>query len=239
MRRVKLRALDLLVLKNALKLNTTDPRMISAATGIGALQVLNSLERVGLKPQTAISQEAVIDVALKWLESGGRFEEVSRALSWELFEALIGRILRESGLTVFEDIHIIAGRRRAQLDVVALSERALYLVECKRWFRSFSGALAAEEAKKVHERMRLFNQALITIIGHGDYVIYVVPILVSLYASPTVLDAFISTPRSLFSLLSEHPSALPSPPTVALRLKRPPHTSLFATRRLKIGVSVS
>lgn len=203
-----------------MKLNTNNPSIISLETKLGERVVQEALQRLDLEDETGLSGERIIEVAIRWLERTRSYEEVSKSLPWDLFENLIARILETAGLYAKRNVIVAVGNRRAQLDVVALRDYAVYLLECKRWMRSLSGSLASNEAKRLRERAELFCQALLKLYGHGPVTHYIVPILVSPYTSPTISDVFISPFRSLMSLLSEHPATLPSPPTTILQLGR-------------------
>ncbi|MEM0481651.1 MAG: nuclease-related domain-containing protein [Nitrososphaerota archaeon] len=230
-----LTALDLRVLKAVLKLNTNNPPTISQETQLTERVVREALQRLGLEGEVGLSRERMIEVAVGWLEKSRSFEEVSRSLTWELFEVLVARILEEAGLYAIRNVTVIIGSKRAQLDIIALRESTIYLLECKRWMRSLSGSLALTEAKKLRERANLFCQALLKLLGHGATTHYAVPILVSPYASPAISEAFISPFRSLIRLLSEHPATLPSPPTILLQLGQRLSPHLLKSNRIKVS----
>jgi hypothetical protein len=215
-----LTTIDLRVLRAVLKHNTINPSTISLETQLAEGIVREALQRLGLTGEGGLNRDRMVEVAVEWLEKNRSFEEVSKSLTWDLFETLIARILEAAGLYAKRNITVTVGRRRAQLDVIALRDYTVYLLECKRWMRSVSGSLAQTEAKKLRERAEIFCQALLKLHGTGPVTHYVVPVLVSPYASPTVSDVFISPFRSLVSLFSEHPATLPSPPTTVLKLGR-------------------
>ncbi len=230
-----LNVIDLRVLKAVLKLNTNNLSTISLETQLAEGVVREALQRIGLEGESRLSRDRMIEVAVGWLERSRSFEEVSKSLTWDLFETLIARILDAAGLYAKRNVAITIGRRRAQLDIIALRDYTVYLLECKRWMRGLSGSLALTEAKKLRERAELFCQALLKLHGHGPVTHYVVPILVSPYASPTISNVFITPFRSLISLLSEHPATLPSPPTTILQLGRRLSPQHLKPSRIKVG----
>lgn len=221
------------VLRAVLKLSTNNPSIISLETHLAEGIVREVLQRLGLGGETGLSRDRMIEVAVGLLERNRSFEEVSKSLTWDLFESLIARILEAAGLYAKRNVTVIVGNRRAQLDIVALRDYTVYLLECKRWMRSLSGSLASSEAKKLKERVELFCQALLKLHGHGTIIHYVVPIIVSPYTSPTISDVFISPFRSLISLLSEHPVTLPTPPTTTLYLGRRLSPQLLRPKSIK------
>lgn len=218
----KASGVDLRVLKAAIKLGTTSPPSISFFTGLSENTVTESLERLGLnQPISGDVQAGLIEAAINWVEKFKSFEEVSRALSWDLFEALVFGILEKAGLLVCRNVRVSRAGIRAQIDMVALSGQAVYVLECKRWMRSLTGKLAASESARLRRRAQLLCEALIALIGSGTYTQYVVPLLVSPYASASIQkDAFVAPLRALISLLSAHPSTLPSPPTFKIQLRK-------------------
>ncbi len=212
--------LDLRVLKAALQLNSTSVGLISEVTGLSKQIVRDSLESLGLESVEGDVRSSLVEATLRWVERARAFEEASRALTWELYEALVSGILERAGFFVVKNLRVVIGRRRAQIDVAALSGSALYVFECKRWMRSLTGKMAMNEAKKLKRRTELLCEALKSLLGDGTYTYCVVPILVSPYVAPGIGDAFIAPLRSLLSLLSSHPSTLPSPPAFKIQLGR-------------------
>ncbi|MCS7146435.1 MAG: nuclease-related domain-containing protein [Nitrososphaerota archaeon] len=231
-RPTSLTPLDVKVLKATLRLNTADVSLLSLETGLDEGVVAESLEKLDIHTQTLSQPGELVETALRWLKRGRAYEEVSKSLPWDLFELLVARILEEAGLDVFRNISVTLGRRRVQLDIVALKSSAIYVIECKRWIRSLTGALAEREAQKLKARADLLARALLKMFGRGDYIHLVVPILVSPYTSPAVTEAFITPLRTFFSLLSEHPSTLPTPPAIKLFLRGVVASTFLEHRKL-------
>lgn len=230
-----LTTLDLKVLKIALKLNISSPAAISLHTQLPESRVSESLKRLGIGHGSDLDRRKLTEAALKWLERSRAFEEVSRSLSWELFEIMVARMLEETGLKVYRNITVTSDHKRAQLDILALKGDVVYLIECKRWMRSLSGSLALNEARKLKARMNLFCRALIGLLGSGDVTHYIIPILVSPYTSPAISEVFITPLRALNSLLAEHPLTLPSPPVNKLKLGRKLEPQLLKSSKVKVG----
>ncbi len=217
-----------------LGLGSADPSVIASQLGISAQTVSESLSRLGLPEAAAVSDDRVVDAVVRLVGSRGGLERLSRPLRWNLFELLVGRIMEGTGLRVWRSVVLSHSGRRVQIDLVGAAVTTVYVVECKRWLRSFTEGLALREAARHRERARV----LASVIGGAGLTrphrTYIVPVVVALYSRPMTLDSFVTPPRTLLSLLREHPAALPSPPTIILPTSTQPLELLeriFASRR--------
>jgi len=217
-----------------LRLDSAEPSLIASELGISAQSVSESLSRLGLPETTAVPDDRVVDAVVRLVGSRGGLERLSRPLRWNLFELLVGRIMEAAGLRVWRGVVLSHSGRRVQIDLVGAAATSVYVVECKRWLRSFTEGLALREAARHRERARV----LASVIGGagltGPHRTYIVPVVVALYSRPMTLDSFVTPPRTLLSLIREHPAALPSPPTISLAASTQPIEVLermFASRR--------
>ena len=101
-------------------------------------------------PGIASSDEELAGLAL--CSRGLAVDLVSRHLGWRDFERFCAGIMRARGFAVRENI--VLKRPRAQIDLLASSERFSVAVDCKHWHRSpgYSGLAALVEAQKKRAR---------------------------------------------------------------------------------------
>jgi DNA-binding Lrp family transcriptional regulator len=225
---------DLRVLQAALRIGAAEPVQIASELHISPKTVSDSLDRLNLSGGPKYTAEKVIEAVVRVVGARGRLEDLSRPLRWDLFELLIGRLLEMAGLTIWRGVHLSRGGRRVQIDLLGLSGQAIYVVECKRWFRSFTRSLAEREAARHRVRAEELAAALSQAPSGQGHVGYVVPIVVALYAQPLTLASFVGPPRAVLQLVGEPAAALPSPPVIRLKLGHPAEQEvrrLAASRR--------
>jgi len=189
---------------------------ISDSTLVPRSVVREVLSRLGVGEGEPIPQDALVELVLRILEEGRAFEEVSRALSWQLFEVVAARLFMARGMRVVHSLRL----RRLQIDILAYSERAVYVVECKRWLRGVSGSDARRIAPMLLRRCEALADTLERALGKGGHVVVLVPLILSVYGKPLVGEAFHSPLRLLRSFLNEYPLTLPSPPARRIGLSR-------------------
>ncbi len=87
---------------------------------------------------------------------GESIEAVSKHLTWRDFERFSSNILRARGYRVRENIYL--RKPRAQVDVLAVSDRTSLAVDCKHWARmSGRGALAGLVKAQLKRASRLHD----------------------------------------------------------------------------------
>lgn len=173
-----------------------------------------ALSQLGLVEGEQVPQGALVELALRILEERRAFEEVSRSLSWQLFETVAARLFTASGMRVVQNLRL----RRLQIDILAYSDRAVYVVECKRWLRGVSIGDVKRIAPTLLRRCEALAGALEGLLGRGGEVVVLVPLILSVYGEPLIGGVFHSPLRLLRSFLEEHPLTLPSPPSWRMRL---------------------
>jgi hypothetical protein len=106
-------------------------------------------ERLGT-PGVVSMEEQLAGLAL--CARGETVERVAKYLSWRDFERFCSSILRARGFRVRENITL--KKPRAQIDILAVSERACLAIDCKHWARSagYSGLARLVEAQKARAR---------------------------------------------------------------------------------------
>lgn len=116
----------------------------------GALDAISEVAALMGTPGIASMDEQLAGMAL--CARGEEIEKVSKHLGWRDFERFCSNILRARGYVVKENI--ILKRPRAQVDVVAVSDRLSFAVDCKHWNRSagHSDLVRVVEAQKTRAR---------------------------------------------------------------------------------------
>jgi len=214
------------VLRVLLESEEVDPSRVSELSGV-ARDVVSELLVQWSDGGRRLDQKRVVGLVLEVLERTGGSSDVLRALGWSMFEDLIGAVLERFGLEVLRDVRVQLGRRRCQLDVVALRGGDVYVLECKHWMRSITPSLMSSISSSHLRRVEMLEEGLRSSLGEGSVTVRLVPVAVALYVPPSTGEILFVPVRSMPSFFSEHPAALPSPPVRRLRLSRPPDPSTF------------
>ncbi len=204
-----------------------DPCRVSEVSGV-AREVVARLLSEWSGGGHRIDNQKVLALVLEVLERSGGSSEVLRALGWSMFEELIGAVLGRFGLEVLRDVRVQLGRRRCQVDVVALRGGDVYVLECKHWMRSITPSLMSSIGSSHLRRVEMLEEGLRSSLGEGGVTVRLIPVAVALYVPPSTGEILFVPVRSMPSFFSEHPAALPSPPVRRLRLSKPPDPSTFA-----------
>ncbi len=214
------------VLKVLQESGEVDPSEVSELSGV-AREVVSELLAQWSGGERRLDRKRIVELALEALERSGGSAELLRALGWSVFEDLIGAVLERFGLEVLRDVRVHLGRRRCQLDVLALRGSDVYVLECKHWTRTITPSLASSIGSSHLRRVEMLEEALVSSLGVGDVTVRLVPVAVALYVPPSTGEVLFVPVRSMPSFFSEHPAALPSPPVRRLRLSRPLDASTF------------
>jgi hypothetical protein len=128
---------------------------------------------------------------------------------------------------VLGDVRVQIGKRRCQLDLLALRRGNVYVLECKHWMRSITPSLMSSIGSSHLRRVDVLEEALRSTLGEGSLTVRLVPVAIALYVPPSTGEILFVPVRSMPSFFSEHPAALPSPPVRKLRLGKAPDVSTF------------
>jgi hypothetical protein len=203
-----------------------DPSEVSELSGV-AKDVVSELLAQWSGVERRLDQRRIVELALEVLERSGGSVEVLKALGWSAFEELIGAVLGRFGLEVLRDVRVQIGKRRCQLDLLALRGGDVYVLECKHWMRSITPSLMSSIGSSHLRRVDVLEEALRSTLGEGSVTVRLVPVAIALYVPPSTGEVLFVPVRSMPSFFSEHPAALPSPPVRKLRLGRAPDVSTF------------
>ncbi len=67
------------------------------------------------------------------MRRGEPFEELLKRAGWKDFEELTSAIMAESGFLIFRNFRFSSKRKRYEIDVIALENPRIILVDCKHW----------------------------------------------------------------------------------------------------------
>ncbi|MCS7129664.1 MAG: NERD domain-containing protein [Candidatus Caldarchaeum sp.] len=150
--------------------------------------------------------EYVDDVlkALKAVEGGADPEKVIRALSWSGMEEFVATACSMSGFRCVRDLRLKAGRRRAQIDVVAATPTLCMVIDCKRWKKPLAGKTLASNIHKSVERTKLLADTLDRLFP-GEGLVFFTPVILALYSTATqpVSGVFVLPATALIGLLKK------------------------------------
>lgn len=184
--------------------------------------VKNVFKKFNLRNGQNLTTDDLLRISMTLFGTSVSPEELSISLNWELFEELAARLFEHAGLNVARDVQVRFGRNRAQIDLFAFKEDALYIVECKRWRRSITLGLIKSIEPSIKRRILLVKELLSGLVGPGSFEVRLIPLLLTVYGSPYFDDVLFHSPlRSLRSFLSEPAASLPSPPVLTIYLRQP------------------
>ncbi|MGC8961414.1 MAG: restriction endonuclease [Candidatus Bathyarchaeia archaeon] len=126
-----------------------------------------------------------IGLSLTAIEEGIDVEAAARHLSWMDFEDFVGDALRAENFKVLNNIYLIKGDERRQIDLLATREPLILSIDCKHWRFKLSPSKISAAAKAHMERTRAVAEHIIR--GGGikglslpDRRCYMVPVIVLL-----------------------------------------------------------
>ncbi len=105
-------------------------------------------------------------------------EKAVAVLNWREFEDLCSEILEGRGYYCLRRVRKSVSGRRMELDVVALSEGRLILVECKMWSKSILRFLVSRSRREVNRKLELLID-LLSEHKAGPGAFQVIPVIVS------------------------------------------------------------
>lgn len=94
-----------------------------------------------------------LELALFAVESGVRLDSIGKAMDWRGFEDFAEEILRNMGFRCIKHLRF-KGRRRAEVDLLAIGPLFALSIDCKRWRRASEGAIsraAAAQGRRTRE----------------------------------------------------------------------------------------
>lgn len=119
------------------------------------------------------------------IKRGEAFEEILKGSGWKDFEELTSAILSESGFLTLRNFRFSSRKRRYEVDVVALENPRIVLIDCKNWKLRPGKASALKTSALRHLNRSLeFLYKLqefksLDLRGWGSVII--IPVLVTLY----------------------------------------------------------
>ncbi|MCS7125620.1 MAG: NERD domain-containing protein [Aigarchaeota archaeon] len=109
------------------------------------------------------------------LSQGVEGDRIARYLTWREFEELSAELFKEAGYTVFRDIRIPLRRRIYQIDLIALMESVLLVVDCKHWAKPPAHSERRKIISMQEERIRALTSF------NGEVEVRVIPVVLTLY----------------------------------------------------------
>ncbi|MEN2974660.1 MAG: NERD domain-containing protein [Candidatus Caldarchaeales archaeon] len=116
-----------------------------------------------------------IRAAVLALSLGVEGDRISRYLDWREFEELSAELFKEAGYTVFRDVKIKLDRKRIQIDLIAIIDSLMLIVDCKHWRKPPAYSERRRIMLKQMERMKALTRL------HGDFEIRIIPVVLTLY----------------------------------------------------------
>ncbi len=105
-------------------------------------------------------------------------EKAAAVLNWREFEDLCSRILEGRGYTCLKGFRRAVSGRRMEIDVLAISDRRIILVECKMWSRRTLRFLVNRSRKEVRRKLEMLLE-LISQARRAEGKVQVIPVIVS------------------------------------------------------------
>ncbi|RLE65731.1 MAG: hypothetical protein DRJ47_04135 [Thermoprotei archaeon] len=126
---------------------------------------------------------AKIDFLLKLASRGYPVNELLRYISWREFEDYVCNLLKKYGFNVRKKVRFKACGRRFEIDVLAVRDQIILLLECKFWRRIYSRRYSLNMAAHKHiQRAECFRNVIFRylkeVVGNE---IKIIPLIVSFY----------------------------------------------------------
>jgi len=182
-------------------------------------ETLKDLQREGLlfleASKVKVSLEQKIKLALEAVKYGADIERVCRFVGWREFERIVTSAFSLNGYDVKRNFRFSCGKRRWEIDVLAVKKQTIVSADCKRW-RRLSRSAVVEAVEKQVQRTKALKDALENLkdkLGLQETSkIAVVPLVISLYPAPMKFHDFVPVVPilQLASFLSELPANIHS-----------------------------
>ncbi|MGC8935838.1 MAG: restriction endonuclease [Candidatus Methanomethylicaceae archaeon] len=119
------------------------------------------------------------------LKQGESLEEILRRTEWRDFEELTSAIMREAGFLTIKNFRFSSRKKRYEVDVIALENPRIILVDCKKWDLRVGKASGLKLSASRHlnrsleflDKLQEFREFDL----RGWKTVIVIPILVTLY----------------------------------------------------------
>jgi hypothetical protein len=112
-------------------------------------------------------------------------EEVLRRAGWKDFEELTSDIMKEAGFLTFRNFRFSSRRKRYEIDVIAMENPRIILVDCKRWDLrpGKTSALRASASKHLSRSLEFLGkiQEFSSLNISNWRRVILIPIIVTLY----------------------------------------------------------
>ncbi|MCX8181978.1 MAG: restriction endonuclease [Candidatus Methanomethyliaceae archaeon] len=119
------------------------------------------------------------------LMRGEPFEGILKRSGWKDFEELTSAIMKEAGFLTFRNFRFSSRRKRYEIDVIALENPRIILVDCKRWElrRGKTSALKTSALRHLNRSLEFLGKVqefkALNVINWKTVI--VIPIIVTLY----------------------------------------------------------
>lgn len=119
------------------------------------------------------------------MRRGEPFEEILRRTGWKDFEELTSAIMNEAGFLTFRNFRFSSKGKRYEVDIIALENPRIILVDCKRWNfgQGKSSALRTSASKQLKRSLEFLEkiQEFSSFNLSGWKTVIIIPVLVTIY----------------------------------------------------------
>jgi Holliday junction resolvase-like predicted endonuclease len=175
--------------------NQVDLGMISQEAMLPQDVVLNTLRKLAEDRLIQLDEGIIgvsprqrLDLAVLALKIGVDVERVCRVLGWQEFEDLVALILDASGFSTQKHFRFKSRDRRFEIDVLGVKRPFVFLVECKRWTRSWQRSATMNIVEKQIERTEAFVNSFQEVRGRleldGWREAWFLPLIITLSETP-------------------------------------------------------
>jgi len=142
--------------------------------------VLAELTRLDLSSVTTLNLSNRFKIALEAVRLGAS-ERAARALTWQEFEEFAEQCLRIAGFNTKKGVVFNDGKRRWQIDLVAIKDQVLLVIDCKHW----ESPNYSSKFRKATEHQKQSLQPLIRHLrAHGTVTtpeVWTLPLIMTLF----------------------------------------------------------
>jgi Holliday junction resolvase-like predicted endonuclease len=190
-------SLDERIILSLLKLDAqqTDLDAISQDVMLPQDVVWNNLRRIAdyrliqlEKGSIRISSTQRLDLAILAIKWGVDVERVCHVLGWQEFEDLVALVLEVNDFSTQKHFRFKNQDRRFEIDVLGVKKPLVFLVECKRWTRSWQRSatmkIVEKQIKRTEALLNSFQEVRGRLELDGWRDVWLLPLILTLSETP-------------------------------------------------------
>ena len=165
---------------NSAPINLIEIAQTARTTSRVVSDVLTELTELDLSSVTTLDSLYRFKIALEAVRLGAS-ERATKALTWQEFEEFTQQCLGITGFVTRKGVVFNDGKRRWQIDLVAVKDRTLLAIDCKHWE---SPNYSSKFGKAVEHQKQSLTPLIRYLRAHGSLVsreVWALPMIITLF----------------------------------------------------------